>query len=196
MVAVTGASRSGKTLWTAQQVARARRLLVWDLIGEWGLRYRCRRIGTIPELAAALGERPQRIAFHAPGMVDLFPIFCRLAWVYVRLAPGALVIEETSSVTNPGKAPREWGDLCRMGLRYGVDLYALTQRPSESDKTALGNASMIHAGRAMTPRDRATMAQYLDVPVERVAALKPLEWIERDASGALRAGVVNTKLRA
>jgi hypothetical protein len=32
---VTGAARSGKTVWTAQQVAAVRRLLVWDLLGEW-----------------------------------------------------------------------------------------------------------------------------------------------------------------
>jgi hypothetical protein len=192
LVVVAGATRSGKTLWTAQQVAHTRRLLVWDLIGEWALRYRCRRVGTLAELAATLRERPQRIAFHAPGMVEHFPLFCRLAWVWVRLAPGALVIEETATVTSPGKAPAEWGDIVRMGLRYGVDLYALTQRPAESDKTAFGNATVIHAGRAVTPRDRETIAQYLDVPVAEVAALQPLQWIERHATGEKKTGYVST----
>lgn len=195
LYAVTGASRSGKSLWTAQQVAGCRRLLVWDLLGEWSSRYRCERIASIPELVARLDGPPARLAFHRPGMVSQFDLFCRVAWVWLRLAPGALVVEETATVTQPGKAPIEWGDIVRMGLRYGVDIYALTQRPAESDKTALGNASVIHAGRAVTPRDRATMAEYLDVPVSQVAALKPLEWIERHASGELKTGQVSTTAR-
>jgi len=196
LTVVTGASRSGKTLWTAQQVARARRLLVWDLLGEWSARFRCERVSSIREIERSLNGPPRRLAYHVPGgQVDLFPHFCRIAWCWLRLAPGALVIEETAAVTQPGKAPPEWGDIVRMGLRYGVDVYALTQRPAESDKTAFGNASVIHAGRAVTPRDRATVAEYLDVPVAQVAALKPLEWIERHAGGELKIGQVNTSQR-
>lgn len=194
LTAVTGASRSGKSLWTAQQVARTRRLLVWDLLGEWSARYRCDRVASIGELVARI-EEPARLAFHRPGMVTQFDDFCRVAFCWLRLAPGALVIEETASVTSPGKAPPAWGDVVRMSLRYGVDLYALTQRPAESDKTAFGNASVIHAGRAVTPRDRSTMADYLDVPVATVAALRPLEWIERDAGGELRKGRVDPRAK-
>jgi hypothetical protein len=191
---VTGATRSGKTLWTAQEVAPASRLLVWDLLGEWAARYRCRRIGSLRELAAAIDGR-ERIAFHRPGMVEDFDAFCRLAFIFAQLRPGVVVIEETATVTSPGRAPPAWGDLVRMGLRYGVDLYALTQRPAESDKTAFGNASVIHCGRAVTPRDRATVAQYLDVPVSDVAQLQPLEFIERHAGGQLIRGRVNTNKR-
>jgi hypothetical protein len=195
LFAVTGASRSGKSLWTAQQVADARRLLVWDLLGEWSARYRCERIASIPALVARLEGPPARLAFHSPRMVGQFGLFCRFAWCWIRWAPGALVVEETAAVTTPGKAPDEWGDIVRMGLRYGVDIYALTQRPAESDKTAFGNATVIHAGRAAYPRDRATIAEYLDVPVAQVAALKPLEWIERHASGELKNGQVSPTAR-
>jgi hypothetical protein len=195
LTVVAGASRSGKSLWTAQQVARARRLLVWDLLGEWSARYRCVRVSSLDELVARI-EEPARLAFYAPPMVPQFDAFCRLAWCWLRLAPGALVIEETAAVTSPAKAPPAWGDVVRMSLRYGVDLYALTQRPAESDKTAFGNASVIHAGRAVTPRDRATLAEYLDVPVTTVAALRPLEWIERDyVTGVTRKGRVKTTAR-
>jgi hypothetical protein len=192
---VAGASRSGKTLWTAQQIARVRRVLVWDLLGEWSTRYRCARVSSFDELVARI-DTPRRLAFHRPGMVGDFETFCRLAFVWLRLAPGALVIEETASVTHAGKAPAAWGDVVRMSLRYGVELYALTQRPAESDKTAFGNASVIHAGRAVTPADRRTLAEYLDVPVATVAALRPLEWIERDyVTGVSRKGRVNPRAR-
>lgn len=195
LYAVAGASRSGKTLWTAQQVARARRLLVWDLLGEWSSRYRCARVATFDELVARI-EQPARLAFHRPGMVEDFETFCRLAFCWLRLAPGALVIEETATVTHAGKAPPAWGDVVRMSLRYGVELYALTQRPAESDKTAFGNASVVHAGRFTLPRDRAAIAEYLDVPVAAVAALRPLEWIERDhVTGITRKGRVNPRAK-
>lgn len=195
LYAVAGASRSGKSLWTAQRVARVRRLLVWDLLGEWAQRYRCARVSSLEELVGVL-ELQGRFAFHRPGMVGDFDAFCRLAWCWLRLAPGALVVEETAAVTQPGKAPPAWGDIVRMGLRYGVDIYALTQRPAESDKTAFGNASVVHAGRFVTPRDRATIAEYLDVPVASVAALRPLDWIERDyVTGVSRKGRVDTRAK-
>jgi hypothetical protein len=205
LVVAAGASRSGKTMWTAQQVARARRLLVWDTLNEWSTRYRCARITTLDELVAVL-ELQGRFAFHHPAMLDvddergrplpigarMFSKFCGLAWCWLRLAPGALVVEETADVTTPQKAPPAWGTIIRKGLRYGVDLYALTQRPAESDKTAFGNASLIHAGRAVTPDDRATLAKYLDMPLEAVAALRPLDWLERCyVTGVSRKGRVS-----
>jgi hypothetical protein len=196
LTAVTGASRSGKSLWTAQQCAERTALLAYDLLGEFSSRYRCERIRSIPDLAARLNGPPARLAYYRPGMAQDFDAFCRLAWCFIRLWPrGALIVEETAAVTQPGKAPAAWGDICRMGLRYGWDIFAITQRPAESDKTALGNASVIHAGRAVTPRDRQMLAEYLDVPVAQVAALKPLEWIERHASGELKTGHVNTSAR-
>lgn len=197
LVLVTGASRSGKTLRTAQEVAGEPSLLVWDLLGEWSLRYRCKRISTIAELAAWVkGGGRGRVAFHCQRQTAMFPLFCRVAWAWIRLTPrGPLIVEETASVTQPGKAPPEWGDIIRMGLRYGHDIIAITQRPAESDKTAFGNASIFRCGRATTPRDRAAIAEYLDVPLREVAALKPLQFIERHASGELIRGTVNPKLR-
>lgn len=180
LFAVTGSTRSGKTLWTAQQIARARRVLVWDLLGEWSSRYRCERVTSLAALGAriAANNMPGRVAYWRPGMVDDFDTFCRLAWVWCRQAPGVLVVEELSSVTQPGKAPLPWGDIVRMGLRYGLTIYAITQRPAESDKTTFGNATCIHAGRAAFPNDRAMLAKYLNCPVAEIAALQPLQFIE------------------
>ncbi len=66
----------------------------------------------------------------------------------------------------------------RPTLRGSV--YALTQRPAESDKTIAGNADIIHAGRSSFPGDRKTMAEYLDVSVADISALPALHYIERD----------------
>lgn len=188
LVAVAGASRSGKTHWTGAQVAHERRLLVWDYKGEWFLKYRCRRVRSFAELRTQVlsSAPPARLAFHVPFMdAAKFDLFCRFAWLWIRQGEGTLIVEETASVTSPGKAPAAWGEILRMGLGYGCNVFALTQRPAESDKTALGNASIVHCHRMGTSGDRKYMAQLLDVPLAQVQALKPREWIERHDSGQL-----------
>lgn len=198
LVAVAGASRSGKTVWTSQQVAGDRRLLVWDFKNEWHLKYRCRRLRSFAELQACVRSSapPARLAFSKPGMnAAAFDLFCRLAFVWLRQAEGTLIVEETASVTSPGKAPDAWGDIIRMGLGYGCNIFAITQRPAESDKTALGNASIVHCHRMAYTDDRIYMSKLLDVDVAQVKALKPLQWIERHDSGELVTGTVKLKRR-
>lgn len=194
LAAVAGKSRTGKTVWVARRVRASRSLLVWDIKnGEWGTRYNCQRLSTLAEVRAlAKAPRPGRFAFYAPvGMRAQFEAFCALAWVWLRGTGGTLIAEETASVTSPGKAPESWGDICRQAMGFGCDVYAITQRPAESDKTALGNAALIVSFMMGTPRDRITMAEYLDVSAGEVAALRPLEYIERDERAhEVRRGVV------
>lgn len=198
LTVVTGASRSGKTAYTVQRVAGERRVLVWDSLGEWGDRFNCRRVKTLVELRALVkpGAPVARLAYFRPGMAADFDAFCRLAWVWLRVARGALVVEELASVTTPGKAPAAWGDIVRAGLRYGPNIYALTQRPSESDKTCMGNATVIHAHAMARAGDRRYMAAELDCDPAALAELRPLQWIERDRrSGELRRGAVSFRRR-
>lgn len=192
---VVGKSRSGKTVWTARQVEQARRLLVWDYKGEWFRVYKCRRVESLAELAQCCkpGAKPERLAFSTVGMNrDVFATFCKLAFVWLRCAQGVLVIEETASVTTPSKAPDAYGDILRMGLGFGCDIYALTQRPQESDKTAYGNATVLHCHMLGTDDDRKYIAKkFLSVDVRMVEALKPLQWIERHDTGEVITGAVS-----
>jgi hypothetical protein len=194
LYAVAGFSRSGKSTWVAHQVKKARRLFVWDYPkGEWATRYKCRRVSSLAELKQCLapGAKPERIAFMRISETpkEDFEAWARLAWVYVRMYGGIVIAEELSSVTEPGKAPPAWGNICRMG--YGSDIYAITQRPAESDKTSLGNAQVIHCGIMGTLDDEKTMAKYLRVSLAEVQALKQFQWIERDRRDfALRRGIV------
>ena len=179
---MTGATRTGKTTWTAQRVKHDRRLLVWDSADEWGFKFRCQRVTDIGQLAQAVkpGAVDRRIAFVAPVTPLNFAYFCRLAWVYVRARPGTLIVEELADVTSPGKAPVYWGEIVRKGLRYGPSIYALTQRPSESDKTVIGNASILHVHQMARLDDSKYMARELRVADDLVEHLLPFHWIERD----------------
>jgi hypothetical protein len=180
---VTGATRTGKTTWVVERVARARRLLVWDSAGEFSDLYGCLRVTSIRELAQLVkpGAPPRRIGFVAPVTPEVFAAFCRLAWIFVQAHELAtVVVEELADVTTPGKAPIYWGLLTRRGLRYGPEIYALTQRPAESDKTVMGNAMVIHVHQCALESDAETLAAHLRVPMEHVDALEPFQWIERD----------------
>jgi hypothetical protein len=198
---VTGSRGSGKTAWVMQQIPRSAELVVWDVVGEWSRRRVVKAVHTLRELhAAVVSNAPVRVGYVGPiSTVDadgrrtpLFPIFCRLAWVWMRCQRGrVLVVEELADVTSPGKAPDAWGEIVRKGRHEGGSVYALTQRPAESDKTIAGNADVIHTGRLSFPRDRKSLAEYLDVPEAEVTALPSLHYIERDMrTRELRKGVV------
>ncbi len=176
---VTGASRTGKTTWVVGRVKNARRLLVWDSVGEWADRFGCERVRSVAELSRVIFRRG-RFAYDVPCTPENFAAFCRAAWIYIRANQGAVVVEELADVTSPGKAPVYWGELIRKGLRYGPEIYALTQRPSESDKTVMGNASVLHVHQMARDEDTKYMARELRCDVSKVDALAPFEWIERD----------------
>lgn len=192
-VFVVGSRGAGKTAWTRRQVAGARRLLVWDAVKEWSRDRLVAPAGTLEELGRLVLEdirRPGefRVGYVGPlfrldahgRRVSYFPTFCAIAWPWMRRRPGTLVVEELADVTNPGKAPPGWGEIVREGRHSGSNVYALTQRPAESDKTIAGNADVIHCGRLSFPRDRRSMAEYLDVPAADITRLASLEYIQRD----------------
>jgi len=186
LIFVTGSRGSGKSGWTRQAVGERQRLLVWDAVKEWsrdGLVRPVRSLTDLHQLIITDIQSPGlfRYGYVGPVTKKAFVTFCKLATVWMKAAPeGCVVVEELADVTHAGKAPEGWGELVREGRHYSGDIYALTQRPAESDKTVAGNCDLIHAGRQSFPRDRKTMAEYLDVPVEEVTALESLHWIERD----------------
>ncbi len=193
-ILVAGSTGSGKSAWTMQQCGQAPRLLVWDAMAEWARRARLHSVTSAAELGALVArdlKAPRgsrfRVAYAGPVTREHFDAFCKIAWVWLRSQPGTLVVEELADVTTPGKAPPAWGEIVRKGRHTGATVYALTQRPAESDKTIFGNAALIHAGLCGSEDDRKRIAKALDVPIEEVRALRQLQWIERD----LRALTVN-----
>lgn len=177
-----------------QQVSPTAELIVWDTVGEWSRKGIVKPVHTLRELHAAIvSNGPIRVGYVGPISKEHFAVFCKLVWVWMRCKRGrVLVVEELSDVTSPGKAPDAWGEIVRKGRHEGGSIYGLTQRPAESDKTLPGNADVIHTGRLSFPRDRKSLAEYLDVPESDVTALPSLHYIERDMrTRELRTGVLN-----
>lgn len=173
---VVGSSGSGKSAWVKREIADARRVLVWDVDEEYAGLRGFRRVGTASELARQLrAAAVGRFAF-VPASLALFDTWalCAFAW-----GNCVAVAEETADVTQPGKAPPGWGTLVRRGRKRGVQLFAVTQRPSESDKTVIGNATRLHVAQLARAADRTYMARELDLDQSHLDKLQPLEWIEK-----------------
>jgi hypothetical protein len=179
---VTGSMGSGKTTWVRERVAGAARLLVWDGKGiDWGDRERCRIVGP-HELRAQLFAPSARLSYRVPVSRAAFEVFCKLAWIWGRHRPGAIVVDEIADVTTVGKAPPAWGEIARKIRAFGTDVYVTTQRPQECDKTAQGNAMIFHCGLMADADDQVYVARRLlgGAAVADVAQLAPYEYLERD----------------
>lgn len=192
---VTGASRSGKTAYVKKQMMKARRVLAYDPEAQWCEVRGFKRVSSMRELLKAIQSKGPGKYAYVPGgdLVKAFGFFCSCALFWGRYhGPCDVVAEEISDVTMPGKALGSWGVLVRRGLKRGINIYAITQRPAESDKTAIGNASTFVVFRASREQDRKYMSRETDIPVEKLATLKQLEYYEKDV---LTGGVTRSKLR-
>lgn len=200
LTAAIGASRSGKSAFVLDEIKGRDRVLVWDVKGEYSGFIQCRNKSQLFKAVNKPGNKG-RIAF-VPQSLDDFDYFCRLAGAWVKLNYGhghktALVFEETADVTSPGKAPQSYGILLRRFLSYGVDIYAITQRPAESDKTAVGNASVVRVCRLQLARDKKSAASDTGVPLPIVSSLRAdqdtgrFEFVHVDTGGGhYRQGVL------
>lgn len=179
IVLVCGSAGSGKSAWVKKETRNKPRVVVWDCEQEYCTLPHYVTVTGLPELGRLLARSAKgRFAYVPRSMAD-FNLFCKMAFAWGECT---VIAEEISSVTSPGKAPDGWGDLVRRGRKRGCEIYGVTQRPAESDKTILGNASRVHVGRLTRSKDRKYMAEDMDCPQAMIDALKPLEWLEKQAA--------------
>lgn len=190
----TGKTRSGKTFQLKKRISKARRALVWsvkepiDHYAEvWPDSVMVRGLDDLKKRILDIGGGNAHLIYLPARMSD-FGAWAKLAHAWGIIAPCAVIAEELADVTTPGKAPDGWGNLIRQGAGWGIDIYAVTQRPSESDKTIIGNMSFIHAHQIMRAEDRAYVAREMDLPQDTIAALNGYHWIERWADGRVKKG--------
>lgn len=190
----TGKTRSGKTYQLQRRITRHRRAIVWsvkeqvDRYGDtWADSLRVSTLADLKALVMEYGAAPGHI-IYTPRRLSDFADFCRCAHAWGIIAPCSVVAEELADVTTPGKAPDGWGNLLRQGCGWGINVYAVSQRPAESDKTVIGNMSFIHAHQIMRARDRVYIAEEMNLPLSEIEALTGYQWIERWATGEIKRG--------
>jgi hypothetical protein len=189
---IAGASRSGKTAWTRKATAKEKRVMAWDPEAQWcDLPGYTKATTRAQLLQLAQQPGPLRVAYVAGGKLgEEFEYFAGCAFYAGRYLGGlAVIAEELADVTTPAKAPGNWGILLRRGLKRGITIYAISQRWSEADKTAVGNASDFVIFRQSSGDDVAYLARKTRIGADRLGALKPLEWVHMDAlTGEIQAG--------
>ena len=183
IVAVVGASGSGKTQWVKRQMAGHARQLIWDPQCQWGEGRTV--ITSRAGLVKAIQRRAVKIAFQPRSLED-FDFFARCCFTFAQIGAeigeqSVIVAEEIADVTHPGKAPPGWGMLVRRVRAFGGIIFAITQAPSESDKTVFRNAMEYHCCALSEEPDRKSMARRLDIPYEDVQGIDQgkLEYIHK-----------------
>jgi hypothetical protein len=141
---------------------------------------RCDDFAALARILSLQACEPARISFAGELDKSAFGEFCRIAGAWGRIEPCLVIAEELAWVSDPGKAPRGWLELVTGGLKYGIDICSITQRPSEADKTALSQATMVRCFQMERVADQKYMAGELGVDVDRVAALAPLSYLEKN----------------
>jgi hypothetical protein len=187
MIYHAGASRTFKTVRARVDLKDARRLLVWDPKGRWAQTDRCTAVSTRHDLLRRLRSNPTgpaRLAFVAFAKDD-FDFWGAAAFWWGRAAGEKgirtnVLAEEIANVTSPQKAPQGFHQLISQGLEFGITIHVITQSPMESEKTSFRNRTLLRVGQCERDDDAAYLARELRVPREKVDALKPLEYIERD----------------
>lgn len=193
IVLVCGGSGSGKSWWTKTQTAHEARALVFDYKDEYGKPgpggyHRVTRLTDLKSALIKVGAGPGRYAFV--GNAAEFESFCWLAYHWGNCV---VIAEELSAYTSQSKAPPGWHACITRGRGFGMKVYGVSQRPMESDKTIIGNATLIHCGKLKRAGDREYMAKEMDLPVSELARLKPLEWVEVSDEGDVRRGRMGKK---
>lgn len=189
---IAGASRSGKTAWTARQVKAARRVWAYDPEAQWCELPGWKKITTRAALlAAAQTKGAQKIAYVAGGDLKMEFDFWAGCVMYAGryVEPLEAVAEELADVTTPSKAPGNWGILIRRGLKRGITLRCISQRWSEADKTAVGNASDFVIFRQSSGDDVRYLARKTRIAEAEINDLAPLQYVHMDAlTGEIQRG--------
>lgn len=182
LIVIGGASRSGKTAYVAGLVKNSRRVWAWDPEDQWAQLPGWQRVTRKDRLEAAMLKRgPQKIAYVTGGdLPPAFDFWARCVMHAVRyVEPLDAVAEELADVTSASKAPGQWGMLIRRGLKRGLNLYPISQRWQEADKTAIGNATSFVFFRHVGDEAPLYLKRKTGVPIEMIPK-EPLHYVEWD----------------
>jgi len=131
------------------------RLVVWDTPADWQPA-RTKIHGDIRKLRAALLRPHFRIAFR-PDIYELknqFDEFNKLVFAVGRMTA---IYDELNMVTIPNHTPPSFMNMTSRSRHRGIKMIGMTQRPSETGKSFISNATEIYAGNLAEPADLAPL---------------------------------------
>ncbi|MBN9407622.1 MAG: hypothetical protein J0H69_00605 [Burkholderiales bacterium] len=188
--AYIGSTGSGKgvSIRDHLKAVKAKRLLVWDPLDEYGAfcKLKTRDLAAVAQAMKA----PAFTISYFPGpnaklYEERFDMFCRLAFAAGDLH---MLVEELSNVTSPSYAPASWQRCTTQGRHRRLRIIAASQRPAQVDKDFFGNCTYIRCFALRYPADRKAMAGGMNVPLAQLDELRTIEgdthveinWLEAD----------------
>lgn len=178
---VTGSSGSGKSSIVKKRLARHKRAIIFDPDDEYGKEKGVCTATSVSDLVDKIeatkgGAMKIRIVARTP---QAFGAVCNIAFAWGNCL---FIAEELAGEnrTTPSKAPPDWHKIVSRGRKRGITVIGVTQRIAESDKTIIGNASHIFAGRMTRSADRKLIAREIDLPDFTLAGLRDLQFIVAD----------------
>lgn len=140
-----GMSGSGKTYFIRNHPEikkRGVRLAVFDAYETHQVNYSKSMASFYRNFAEAVkSNKGFKVGLSVTPTVEAFEKFCQIIWA---AADGnkelVVIVGELADVARTGKASQFWGQLVRVGRKYGIILFAETQRPQEIDKTVFTQA--------------------------------------------------------
>lgn len=175
LVVIAGASRSGKTAWTKKATSKERRVFAWDPDNQWAKLRGWKKVTNRAELLKlAKKPGPMKIAYVVGGDIkEEFNFWAGCVYNSTKyIEPTSAIAEELAAVSTPGKASGKWGELVRQGLKRGGNIFAISQRWQEADKTAVDNATYFVIFRQNGPKAKKYIESITGLNAEEIPSLQ------------------------
>lgn len=145
MKVLIGKSRCGKTALAHEIMQGVPRVLAWDPQGQIGMNPGFETFRDLHPLVRRVQKSeqdssPMKLAFQFGGKSQ-FNAFARIAYAWGVQGAGLVMVDEIGDVVTAGNPGEAWGTLVRAGLKYGINIVAMTQRPQRVDKDVTDNAT-------------------------------------------------------
>lgn len=171
---ILGTSGSGKTRFLTKHagIKACKRVILWDPEGDhWALHCKTRGEFARALVAAIESGKKFRIAYE-PARVNAeeFDWWCSIVWAALDGRHKTVaIVEEVADVVGASKARDYWGQLSRKGRKYGLQIFAVSQRPQEIDKTIVSMAAYRFSGAIELEIDRRAVASLMNLRPEDLA---------------------------
>jgi len=174
IIALFGGSGSGKSFLARKITKNDKRLLIFDVMGEYG--DHAKTAHSMSQMVQMMKKSSFRIAFQ-PRFATLaqdFAAFCRISYLAGNLR---VLVEELNTVTEANRAPPDWRNITSRGRHRGMHVIGISQRPAGVDKDFIANATQGAAGRLRYEADQKALMPVLGRDAVKLGQIPPRKFM-------------------